>query len=298
MSEDDDPEDYGGIMYMHRMALAGAYGVFNVALAERHEAMAAERGVSVLQILQEEEKKLDAFGAPSTTSYTKLPSEDTSPTIKTATPSNVGEKAFNEDDSVKNGKDDNSERKKSFDVEPPTKKVRTTQDNQIYDTNTSYGLEDKTSLDSNSRGAEVDYKKLVEELQATVVAQEKHIKELETKLKTSKPIDMVDLTSNEEPEKGTSQNDEKPRSQLAAFHEQAHAMAEVKKEALGRAAKAERKVEEIMLRIECPICFETKDKNTALGCGHVMCSDCSDEHARSACPTCRKQVEVRIALYK
>jgi len=91
---------------------------------------------------------------------------------------------------------------------------------------------------------------------------------------------------------------EKPKSQLAALHEQAQAMMDVKKEAIDRATRAEKKVEDVMLQLECPICFETKDETTALGCGHVLCSDCVKEHASEVCPTCRKSVESRTILYK
>mmetsp|Transcript_30412 Transcript_30412/g.88947 ORF Transcript_30412/g.88947 Transcript_30412/m.88947 type:complete len:98 (+) Transcript_30412:650-943(+) len=91
---------------------------------------------------------------------------------------------------------------------------------------------------------------------------------------------------------------EKPKSQLAALHEQAQAMMDVKKEAIDRATRAEKKVEDVMLQLECPICFETKGESTALGCGHVMCSDCVKEHASEVCPTCRKSVESRTILYK
>ena len=52
------------------------------------------------------------------------------------------------------------------------------------------------------------------------------------------------------------------------------------------------------LQINCPICTKKKTNSLALGCGHVMCSDCVNEHATKSCPSCRKPVESRIVLYK
>ena len=135
-------------------------------------------------------------------------------------------------------------------------------------------------------------------LRETIDSQKKEIEELRAKISASNPIDTVDLTMDEDGDPRPKSEMQKPKSQLAALHDQAQAMAKVKEEALDRAATAERKVDDIMLELECPICFETKEESTALGCGHVMCSNCVKEHASDACPTCRKPVESRIVLYK
>lgn len=136
-----------------------------------------------------------------------------------------------------------------------------------------------------------------EELRATIAAQAKEIKNLKEALAKSK-VEIVDLTEEEGRTPVKESSVEKPQSQLAFLHEQALALAEVKKEAIDRAATAEKRVEDVMLQLECPICFGTKENSTALGCGHVISSDCVEEHATDACPTCRKPVESRITLYK
>lgn len=139
------------------------------------------------------------------------------------------------------------------------------------------------------------FEKLADELMRKVDSQAKEIDELKEKLAMANPIELVDLTEDDSKAQPTPV---RPKSQLAALHEQAKGMVKVKSEALQRAAKAEKRMKEVLLKLECPMCFEQKDESVALGCGHVMCSDCVKDHAEEICPTCRKTVETRIILFR
>ena len=46
---------------------------------------------------------------------------------------------------------------------------------------------------------------------------------------------------------------------------------------------------------ECPICIESGKVQTAFGCGHRTCSECSEQV--SQCPICREPVTNRVRLY-
>ena len=45
---------------------------------------------------------------------------------------------------------------------------------------------------------------------------------------------------------------------------------------------------------QCCVCFE-RARNTALGCGHVLCGECASRVEE--CPLCRTPVTIRIKLY-
>ena len=48
---------------------------------------------------------------------------------------------------------------------------------------------------------------------------------------------------------------------------------------------------------KCDVCCQ-REKDTALGCGHCLCSVCSIRALRAGrCPFCRKDVEESIKLY-
>lgn len=46
---------------------------------------------------------------------------------------------------------------------------------------------------------------------------------------------------------------------------------------------------------QCPVCYENKETNTQLKCGHSMCDTCSDmwfeEKNKTTCPLCRTTVK-------
>jgi hypothetical protein len=47
---------------------------------------------------------------------------------------------------------------------------------------------------------------------------------------------------------------------------------------------------------ECPVCFEALEIKVALGCGHIICSRCSD--LLSECPVCRDKISQRTRLFE
>jgi E3 ubiquitin-protein ligase RGLG len=45
---------------------------------------------------------------------------------------------------------------------------------------------------------------------------------------------------------------------------------------------------------QCCVCME-RHKNTALGCGHVLCENCA--RSVSTCPLCKQPIASRLKLY-
>lgn len=141
-------------------------------------------------------------------------------------------------------------------------------------------------------------------LKETVEKQIKKIKELESALASSTPIERIDLTQDEgsedsRPSKrarldGGSDN---PKSSLAILHEKSMEMVQVKKEAIEKADAAEKEKEAALLKLECPICACIQEQTVAfIPCGHVMCAGCAGRC--DTCPTCRGDIEGRLRLYK
>ena len=50
--------------------------------------------------------------------------------------------------------------------------------------------------------------------------------------------------------------------------------------------------------VDCPICFETEEKNAITNCGHQFCRGCIDKHTKgfiSSCPCCRTEIsDIRV----
>jgi hypothetical protein len=62
----------------------------------------------------------------------------------------------------------------------------------------------------------------------------------------------------------------------------------------GEAQQLKEQEEEVEEGQKCCICMESR-KNTALGCGHVLCRGCA--YSVSRCPLCKKAVGLRLKLY-
>ena len=168
-------------------------------------------------------------------------------------------------------------------------------------------------------------------LKESVEMQAKQIQELNVALASSRPIESVDLTQeeNEEDLKKPSkraridEESDRPKSSLAMLSEmvkikeeaaeradvaekekvEAEAKSEacilIKKEAIEKAAVTEKEKEAALVKLECPICHDVQEETVAfVSCGHVMCVDCADIYAPVTCPTCRVHIESRLRLYK
>ena len=150
-----------------------------------------------------------------------------------------------------------------------------------------------------------EVKKQNKSLKKSVETQAKQIQELEVALASSRPIDSVDLTQeeNEEDLKKPSKRartDDHPKSSLAVISEMSTKMAKIKEEASEKIRTAEKKKVEAEFGLgECPICFEIREEAIALTpCGHVMCAECANENAAKNCPTCQTRVESHLRLHK
>ena len=138
--------------------------------------------------------------------------------------------------------------------------------------------------------------------------QAKQIQELEAALASSRPVDNVDLTQeeNEEDSKKLSkraridEESDRPKSSLAMISEMSTKMVKIKEEASESIRLAEKKKNEAEFGLgECPICFEIRKEAIALiPCGHVMCSECANQNAAEECPTCQTRVASHLRLYK
>ena len=125
----------------------------------------------------------------------------------------------------------------------------------------------------------------------------------------SKPIiDTVDLTADDSEliNNKRPRTDGSPKMSLASIllDEKSQKLVQVKQEKIsveaslenvrGEKEAVERKME---LALECKICFELKDETCALvPCGHIICSGCVGSY--KTCPTCSRNVESRLRLYK
>lgn len=47
----------------------------------------------------------------------------------------------------------------------------------------------------------------------------------------------------------------------------------------------------IMEKVECIVCYETKDSNKMRCCGQELCKDCIIKLKEKRCPLCRKTLE-------
>mmetsp|Transcript_36034 Transcript_36034/g.80201 ORF Transcript_36034/g.80201 Transcript_36034/m.80201 type:complete len:185 (-) Transcript_36034:984-1538(-) len=61
-----------------------------------------------------------------------------------------------------------------------------------------------------------------------------------------------------------------------------------------RVAQLTKQLNEMEDLVLCPICMDER-RDTALKCGHTLCSSCSEP--MTSCPVCRKRISRRIRLY-